>query len=121
MEGPPKRPTYQPLCGGFEGEKFYLGVLNDGPDYALRLEVEFEYQEKGTPCFVIQGMDDGDVLLLWGLSVKPLAVISWLLNCEHRHPPLESRIQKLLAFGESKLCNGTGMGGPVRDVAHCKA
>ncbi|KAI0743958.1 heterokaryon incompatibility protein-domain-containing protein [Daedaleopsis nitida] len=90
----------------FEGESFYLNVLDEGPDFALRLEIELTGDGTHNPRFIVQRLD-GEPVPLKGRPVEPTADLPHLKEllhlCEETHPPLHPRITDALAFTSPTL------------------
>ncbi|KAK0704901.1 hypothetical protein B0H67DRAFT_649298 [Lasiosphaeris hirsuta] len=74
----------------------YLNVIDEGPSYALRLEVEFGDIDESYPRVVVQRLvSEADVKPLQGLPVDQGTanmerLSGWLRKCEEEHPKLDS-------------------------------
>jgi hypothetical protein len=76
----------------FEGETIHLNVIDDGPGYAPKLEVELEGYVRGQSNirFVLQKFDDTGATPLRGLPVRQEEadmerLRGWLRTCEETH------------------------------------
>ncbi|GAB1318437.1 Heterokaryon incompatibility domain-containing protein [Madurella fahalii] len=82
----------------FEGETLNLNVIDDGPGYPLKLEVEFQsyVRGEGNKRFILQRMDETGTEPLHLLPVRQEeanleCLRGWLRTCEDTHAPPEER------------------------------
>ena len=86
-----------------------LTVLDEGPEYALRLEVEFGGVGDTFPRLVVQQMAaEGNGLPLQGLRVRQdiadiQRIRGWLKVCEEEHPQLADQPHQALGSGSATL------------------
>ena len=93
---------------GRSGNSIRLNVMDEGPDYALRLEIEAGLGPDMDSTMLLQRIPQSKMQPLNGLTVRSDSadmdrLRGWLRVCEEDHPAEKTRGRKLLEGGSATL------------------
>lgn len=82
--------------------QFYINVLDEGPEYALRLEIQLEVEGRTVERFVVQRVEENPQQPLAGRLVQQDRaeldrLRQWLQICDDTHPSSEKGLERDLA------------------------